>query len=232
MGVGISQTTVITAPTAPDPDPQPTTDPILTTGSLLLVDPTYAGSEWPAGVPAHGSTVPNAAWQKAAAVLGSGDATTLAAGIKRIDNSPTTLVLERTSKSALHGIFSQTTTTQAAAASNQIQADIVLPDALRSYLVANPSNDIYLSIWTHTTRLPTDVSNSAYAAILSNATTATHLLAVTQSATLPLGCDSARLLGRTVGTNATTRQRRSVASSAGTPTRTSTPTRRRGVTRR
>jgi hypothetical protein len=83
--------------------------------------------------------------------------------------------------------------------------------------VANPSNDIYLSIWTHTTRLSTDVSNSAYAAILSNATTATNLLAVTQSATLPLGSDSARLLGRTVGTNATTRQRRSVASSAGTP---------------
>lgn len=76
-------------------------EPLLTAGSLALVDPTHPWEPWSAAAYTRSGTVPNHAWQQAAAVLGSGDSTTLAMAVAT-EGSPTGRLMEKTGKGGFH----------------------------------------------------------------------------------------------------------------------------------
>lgn len=125
-------------PTVPNPDP------ILTAGSLLLIDPTNPQEPWDAGVPTSGLTVPNLAWAPAATAIGSGTKATLAATFVD-DLSAANGLVERSTKGGLHGIIKHqafTTTEQA----------YLSQGAVHAYMTANPTNDYYMSLWGYLTR--------------------------------------------------------------------------------
>lgn len=126
-------------------------DPALTTGSLWLFDPGIPKGAF-AGVPANASVKPNAAWEYAAAVFGSGDATTLGTYVE-IVNTASDFILERTSKLGLHAILSQ----NSAYVGNTSQGvTLVPPLAIQNYLEAHVEDDWYFSIWFLVTRKPID----------------------------------------------------------------------------
>lgn len=118
------------------PTAAPTQDPILTTGSLLLVDPTNEFGAWSAGVPANGATVPNLVPGKAALVVA--DNLTGADG-----------VIERTTKGGLHAIISQVAAVQG-------RSYRLLAEEVRAILAANPTKSYYMSMWATVTRLSTE----------------------------------------------------------------------------
>lgn len=121
-------------------------DPILSSGSLFLFDPSHSAGTF-AGVPAQGSTVPNVAWKEAAAIIGSGDATTLAGEIRASNhNEATKMLTERTPKGGLHGLVSQVNQTTTNYYSFRLK------QALHNRIIANQDNDYYVSIWHTLTR--------------------------------------------------------------------------------
>lgn len=123
------------------------TDKLLTAGSILLVDPAHSTSPWPAGVPASAAGLPNIAWQRAKAVIGSGDAGTLGVFFDDAHQAADAL-FERTAKGGLHGIYSQVN-------NGNINRGAALraQPALRSYIYTNRAHRFYLSVWNRRTRL-------------------------------------------------------------------------------
>lgn len=129
-------------------------DPILTDGSLVLVDPAHPASPWPSGVPASSATVPNLANTQAAALIGAPAALTFVNGITAADGK-----VERSGKGGLHVALSRTGDVL-----NHL-AGINLGNALKAYLEAHPTNDLYLSWWGKYTRAAdTTASDVAFAA--------------------------------------------------------------------
>lgn len=116
-------------------------DPILTNGSLVLIDPAHPASAWAAGVPASGSTIPNLANTQAAALIGSPANLTFVNGFTSADG-----VVQRSGKGGLHVAVSRTTDVL-----NHL-VGINLGNALKAYLEAHPTNDLYLSWWGKYTR--------------------------------------------------------------------------------
>lgn len=129
-------------------------EPILGPGSLMLIDPAHPMAAWASGVPASGTVLPNLAQTEAKAVLG---ATKDVAPKYRHPASFTgnAGLMERTGKGALHGISPQGGT-----AVLQSGPAIYLPLDLISYLLANPTNDIYISLWFRITRANTASSSN------------------------------------------------------------------------
>jgi len=127
-------------------------DPLVTAGTLLLLDFGRAETHSLSTVPAHGAQLGNIAWEQAAAVLGGGSLATLSPTFQNtFVGQPTIGVVERTSKKGLHVITSQTAMDSAGR-----HAAIVLPTALRDYLWTNlPGRSIYTSVWGRYTRLAT-----------------------------------------------------------------------------
>lgn len=121
-------------------------DPMLSAGSLFLFDPGHSLGAF-SGLPALAATVPNIAWQKAAALLGSGTAASLAATVSLNATVAGQMVVERTAKGGIHGIISQ-----AAQASEPLGYALNLPDAVRAYVAANYARGIYVSLWSLLTR--------------------------------------------------------------------------------
>jgi len=119
-------------------------DKILTAGSLLLVEPNHSYNPV-SGVPANAAVIPNIAWEEAAALLGSGDATTLASSFSS-SFTGTDAFLERSTKGGLHMCVSQVGYT------NGRGAAIRASTAIEAYLQAHPTNNIYLSKWSRITR--------------------------------------------------------------------------------
>lgn len=143
----------------------PTQDEILpTAGALILIDPASLYGAWPAGVPGHGTKVTNLARTQAFAAAGTGvvgdyDFT--------VNNTLTATdgVLERTPKGALHGIISQST----AAGGRKFDLE---GGAIRAYLLANPNNDYFISLWAVPTRLSIETTPGTlarFAGFLSSA---------------------------------------------------------------
>lgn len=133
-------------------------DPVkASAGALMLVDFTDPLSDARVGgVPVHGGTVPNNAWQSAAALTG-GTSAQLAAVIDAGGMSGSKGKVERTGKSGLHVLFSQKNNLDAA---DRTHYSLMLPVLLRDYLTNNPGNKLFLSIWGHTTRPASAHSNS------------------------------------------------------------------------
>lgn len=129
-------------------------DPIEAPGSLLLIDPMHPSKPWPAGVPPTGSFVPNLVWESAAKLTGATEET-LQARYFNTFSAPTRGKAERTSKGALHGIVSPT-----AALTVNETVMLKVPDMIKNYWKANPTNEMYLSLWQKVTRV--DVSGHVH----------------------------------------------------------------------
>jgi len=125
----------------------PSKDRILSNGSLVLYDPVHSAAPMDAGL-VGGQSVPNIAWSQAAAILGAGDATTLAGAFTLgTGNTAGTVKTERSGKGGIHVIMAQTGQT-----GNQQGAYLTLATAIRDYLAAHPNNKYYISRWIKKTR--------------------------------------------------------------------------------
>lgn len=123
----------------------------LQAGSLALFDMNHSFVSPSSGMPAGGSTIYNVAWKQAAAVIGSGDASTLAFNL--VNNFTSSEgKLERTTKKAVHGIVSLT-------AQGGHTASIFIAQAVSTYLNANPSRAYALFLWYDVTRAATNTAN-------------------------------------------------------------------------
>lgn len=120
-------------------------DARLTAGSLLLFDPAHS-SDPIDGVPAIGATLPNIAATEAAALIGSGDATTLGLALAGANTGAGKLVMERTDKGGLHGMVAQSGLTVT------VLAVLRPSDAIKTYLLAHTDHDYYMSMWMRPTR--------------------------------------------------------------------------------
>lgn len=129
----------------------PQYDAIESVGSLFLMDPSNAVGAF-SGVPGISGPIPNVLWSKAAAVLGSGNNSSLSGVVSRSDaNAPNLWLKERSGKGGIHCISTQ--------AGSQVATGHAwvagLPDAIRAYIRANlPGHGFYFSIWRKITRAP------------------------------------------------------------------------------
>lgn len=128
-------------------------DPVLApTGALMLVDPSNPFfDDTISGVPAHGATVANLAWQSATPAVG-GTKATLAAVVDSVGLTGNKGKVERTSKGGIHVIFSQVNNSDA---SDRTRFSLLLPQPIRAYLDANTDHSIFLSLWGRSTRRTT-----------------------------------------------------------------------------
>lgn len=121
-------------------------DQIITTGSLLLVDPMHEADPWAAGVPLNGTRLPNIAAAQAKQLVGSSMEVRPQFMIGGAGLDAAYTKIERTGKGGLHGIISQTT----------VAVDrgfrLAFPAAILDYMQNNPTHDWYASIWYKTTR--------------------------------------------------------------------------------
>lgn len=133
-------------------------DPVLTAGSLILLDPAHPARPLAAGVPASGGLIPNLAWVEAAATIGGNPAqATLDHPFlwSATANNGVKGKLERSTKGGLHGIVSQ-----AVALASGDGAWVTLPAAMRAYLIANQAHRYYMSMWDRLTRINGGVLNT------------------------------------------------------------------------
>lgn len=150
-------------------------DPILpTAGALLLVDPTHPVTQWPAGVPALSSFLPNLAATQATAVLGG--TPEVRPSVSNFDYADTSFggaaygYAERSTKGGLHAAFTQRADT---AIQTTKGFGITYPTAIMSYLAANPGHGLYVSMWTRITRISPARANVHWANYLCRNTNAT-----------------------------------------------------------
>lgn len=122
-------------------------DPRLTAGSLLMIDTRRI----PTGVPANNSSIENTAWKEAAALIGSGDATTLAATFLNNFTSGEG-VFERTAAGSLHGVVSRS-------AQGGHRAIIRAAAATEAYAAANTAHEYALIAWGTVTRAALNDTN-------------------------------------------------------------------------
>lgn len=118
-------------------------DPLLSSGSLLLVDFGHSlGSV--VGVPVRSDRLPNIAGDIAATVTGQADN----ALIMWTNTAPaaTEMKMERTPKKGFHVIRSQVTDVAGTTACLRV------PPGLLAYLLTNKTHSYYLSIWQEVTR--------------------------------------------------------------------------------
>lgn len=122
-------------------------------GALALFDlaHTYAPTT---GVPTNGAYVDNIAGAELAA-LTSATGNDLKFQCLVSGVTGTTAVIERTGKGALHGIMTQS------AQSGAVFHRYIMPAALRTYLLANPTNDIAVAMCYRVTRAAADGSINA-----------------------------------------------------------------------
>jgi len=128
-------------------------DPIESSGSLLLIDPTHPLSPWGSGVPADGAVLPNIVEPLALAAIGS----STPAHVRPMMQRPSTFtgaagLAERTSKGALHAI-----SPQGGGAVAGSGPAIALPTKLVKFLMDHSKKDsanhvFYFSLWFRPTR--------------------------------------------------------------------------------
>jgi hypothetical protein len=135
-------------------------DPLLVSGSLMLLD---FGRDYTAptgSVPANAAALGNLAWEEAVATIGSGSEATMKPTFNNtFVGVPAQGLVERTTKKGLHCITS-ITAMDANGGTGRHMA-ITMPTALRDYMFANmPSRSFYTSVWGRHTRLATQATDA------------------------------------------------------------------------
>lgn len=183
-------------------------DEILSSGSLLLLDCSHTYGGFGSGVPVDNQLIENIAWKEAIATVLSGSQNSMRATADIYAGAG--FSMERTGRGGLHFMLSQAGDLAASTG-----AEILLPSELRSYLQANPTNDIYLSAWTRLTKVA-GLNGSVWPATVALqrtvSSTSNYLAFFDANDTFPLG-SSAKNLGERLsnGTNTLGNSLRSVA---------------------
>lgn len=126
-------------------------DPILVNGSLVLIDPSDTNLTWAAGNPVSGAVLPNLAWDRATAVVGGITAASqLYCPYANLLIGTGESIFERSAKGGLHGIVSQTSSSN-----TSHYASLRVAPAIEAYINANPNHSYYFSIWETVDRLST-----------------------------------------------------------------------------
>lgn len=144
-------------------------DPLLVSGSLVLLEPAHSARAFPA-IPVQPTgvetvaTVPNIAWREAAATIGGSPSQSSLDCFLHLNAGFTAPrgKIERSTLGGLHGIVSQTQISGSAQG-----ATLDLPDIIREYVRANPNNDLYLSLWQRVTRAPLALASGAVYPLIS-----------------------------------------------------------------
>lgn len=169
-GLGIIIPRSGTGPVVPEIDSR------LHAGSLLLLDVMHSSDPLPAGVPADAALMPNIAHAQAAAAIGGTPPTEDAlAGIFKTNALAGSVgLLERSAKGGIHAIVTQGTLALGAGG-----AAVLVPPAIRQYLLDRPNNHIYMSQWTNRTRaqlLTSGTTNFKFAISASSSALANYKL--------------------------------------------------------
>lgn len=136
-------------------------DPILTSGSLFLLDPVHPADPWLPGIPADAALIPNLAEREARIVLANE-----AAEVRGVVTNNATFIdgthgrFERTTKGAVHGIVSNVTAVPATSGLN-----FTMSTALKTYLALNWDHELYVSLWWRGTRVSPATDASTLAAV-------------------------------------------------------------------
>lgn len=122
-------------------------DPILTDGSLMLVEPGHPLAPI-SSVPAAGATMEleNIARDEAASLLSATESQMRSLVSRAASLTSTAGTLELSGKGGLHAIISQ------AASSANNGVTVALPTKVKDYLVANDGHDFFFSLWGRVTR--------------------------------------------------------------------------------
>lgn len=123
-------------------------DPVVPdSGGLLLIEPAHPVSPWLSGSPASGGSVPNVIGSLAAPLLGS-DTSALGATVRETD--PTNLIVtERSAKGGMHIAVAQAGSTFPTNTFWRVE----MADAIKQYLLANPTHAYYLGVTARITRI-------------------------------------------------------------------------------
>lgn len=120
-------------------------DPILSAGSLLLLQPSHDVTPWVSGIPSDGYEAPNLAELQARQLITTGS-------LKPVFDFQGSLsgsdgLYERTLKGGFHTIITQSSDI---GAGNGLS--IGLPDSIMQYILDHPTHNFYYSIWGNITR--------------------------------------------------------------------------------
>ena len=124
-------------------------DDILSKGSLVLLDPTHPLRQWEVGVPLSGTRLPNLADITASRLVQGEFRPTFKIENSMVDGS----FIERTQKGGLHAGISSGQTRFSG-------TNIVIPDPILAYMLANQTHEFYFSIWSYVTQ-PTEGVSTA-----------------------------------------------------------------------
>lgn len=130
-------------------------DPLLSTGSLLLMDFAHPVAPLTA-VPANNQVLYNIAQNQALAVIGSSTAADVSPVVKVGAFTGTAGLWELTPKGGLHGI-----SPQAGTAVTGSGPSIYIPLPVIAYILAHSTHSYYASVWGESTRLPTSGYNNS-----------------------------------------------------------------------
>lgn len=172
--------------------PLASVDDMLTTGSLMLVEPAHPVSPWDSGIPAANARVANLAASQAGAALGDTSAEVRAQWIVGSAQASTNSIFERTSCGGLHGIASQTVT------GANMGACLVLPAALLTYLKTNTGHSYFVSLWHRVTRISggsTDATTPYLSTVANSSSPASNYLWALRSRISRPGSGGATNLG-------------------------------------
>jgi hypothetical protein len=126
-------------------------DPVLPRqGAMMLIDPMHPAGAWAAGVPADQALLPNLAGTQLSALLTAPVAADLQPKMfKPAAFTGAAGLLERTTKGGLHGI-----SPKSGAAILSSGPVLAFSQKMIKYILDNPDNDYYMSLWARLTREP------------------------------------------------------------------------------
>lgn len=175
-----------------------TGDPLLTAGSLILLDFNHSRGFRPddlTAVPADGDTIPNIARDTAAALLGGG---ALDYDLGWTFNAAAgQIVMERTAKGMLHGMVSQINLTASVAGA------MAIPAAIRQYILDHADHEFYLSLWSVLTRAGSNTATRQVNVGSSSAASNNYLVTTGDTSLFPTVGNS-HLVGRQLSSPAPT----------------------------
>ena len=129
-------------------------DSIMSNGSLFLFDASHPLGESGTTI-INGGKAQNIAYKEAAAIIGSGDISTLSGDVVLSGVTPSTAIIEMTAKKGVHGIISQTNTI------STLGWQVNFPTLIKTHLLNSWVNKkLYISLWGNTTRISNTTSES------------------------------------------------------------------------
>jgi hypothetical protein len=174
-------------------------DPVLSAGTLMMLEPNHPARPLAAGMPANNTLVPNIAHKELNAILGGtynvGD---LDPKIVYTGLAGTKGKMERSGKGGIHGIVSQ-----AVALGSTDGAQTQMFAVLNNYIKANYAHSYYFSFWDRMTRINTGslgTTGAGTEGVIGSSTAAAQQLMMQVGTTLLNG--SGVQAGSRVGANA------------------------------